>query len=171
MSNTIETINGRVRRTELFYNDEVNLYIAIGRTTAWADEENPPSPTGNETEVEEIIGFKEVDQELLVVPDEVDGTLNFRGQKWREIEEADIYTEECHWIYISASLYGDSLPLDTYRQIGLYSGLSPHTEYEGNNYLEPYQVEDTGVLEIIGNRVPADRSADQTDKPVIILEF
>jgi hypothetical protein len=171
MSKTIETIQGRVRRTELFYNDSTDLYMAIGRTSAWVDENDPPSPTGEETNVEEIIGFKKVDQEILVVQDSVGGTLNFRGQKWRELPVGDIYTEECHWIYVSASLYGDSLPLDTFRQIGLYSGLTPHQDYVGNDYLLPYQVEDRGVLEIIGNRVPAQRSADQTDKPVIILEF
>ena len=172
MSATIETISGRVRRAELFYENIEDLYIGLGRTSEWEDEDNPPIPTGEETDIQEAIGFKEVEEMFYVVEDEVEGTITFRGKRWRTLgEEDDIFEEQCHWIYVATSFVGDELPLTSYRQIGLYSGLKPYPEYDENKVLLPSEVDDRGALEVIGNRGKVDRQEDQTDKPVIILEF
>ena len=34
------------------------IYVGIGRTTPWVDENIPPIPTGDETAVVEIFGYK-----------------------------------------------------------------------------------------------------------------
>lgn len=171
MAHTIETVKGRVRRAQLFYQNIGDLFIGIGRSTAWTNEEDPPEPTGLESDIEEAIGFKQVNQMHYVVKDEVNGTLSYRNELWRIVDPADIFTEDCHWIYISGSIVGDELPLTDYRQIGIFSGLTPYTEYSANTALLPSHVEDRGVLEIIGNRKKVVRELDQTDKPIIILEF
>lgn len=173
MSHTIETVAGRVRRAQLFYENIEDLFMALGRTSPWEDEEDPPVPTGQEEDIEEAIGFKKVDQIFYVVEDETYGTLSFRDKSWRIIdpEEDDIFEEKCHWIYVSTGFVGDELPLVEYRQIGLFSGVTPHEQYEEEDVLLPAEVEDRGALEVIGNRTSVERKEDQTDKPVLILEF
>lgn len=171
MAGTLELVGGRINRARIYYENVGDLYIAIGRTSPWNDEENPPDPTGLETNVEEVIGFKKVDQFYFVVEDEVGGNLTFRGKTWRIVTVDNIFIEQSRWIYVSASIVGDELPLSEYRQVGLYSGLVPSFGFENADVLLPNQIDNSGVLEILGNRKFTPRQADQTEKAILIMEF
>lgn len=77
----IATTAAHVSRALDFYN-ALGKYFAIGRTTAWDDEENPPSPNVSDFKVDELIALKKVDNTFLVVQDE-NGTITYRDSKWR----------------------------------------------------------------------------------------
>ena len=171
MSKTLELVGGRINRARLFFENIGDMYIALGKTSSWSDEENPPEPTGMETDMVEVLGFKRVDQKFFVVEDLVEGTLSFRDKKWRIVEPGDIFSEGSRWVYVSASIVGSELPLTDYRQVGLFSGLIPNVGFEGMDVLTPGQVNSRGVLEILGNRKRTTRQDDQTERVILIMEF
>ena len=171
MPSTVETLGGRISRAKLFKDNVNMLFFAIGRTVEWANESSPPEPTGTETNIDQIIGFKKVEDMHFVVEDPIHGTLVFQDSLWRIVPEGEIVSEGCHWVYLSANIVGNELPLSSYRQIGLYSDVVPLAGYEANTELTPAQVESNGLLEVITNRTVVHRASEQTDKFFIVLEF
>lgn len=83
----IATRHGHVARAIEFFkrNDK---YFAVGRTTPWDDETQPPAPSTTAYDIEELVGLKKVDNCYLVVPDNVNGTIEYRGSKWRIVTES-----------------------------------------------------------------------------------
>ena len=56
------TLKSRQRRMMDWMNTDLAYrFIAIGRTSPWPDENNPPYPDETQTEVEELIGLQRVD--------------------------------------------------------------------------------------------------------------
>lgn len=80
----IATTAAHVSRALDFYNKE-GKYFSIGRTAPWDDESNPPAPNVSDYILDDIIALKKVDNTYLVVPDDVDGTIQYRDTKWRRV--------------------------------------------------------------------------------------
>lgn len=77
----IATTSAHVSRALDFYN-KAGKYFSIGGTTAWDDEQNPPSPNVSDFKLNDIVALKKVDNTYLVVQDE-NGTINYRDTKWK----------------------------------------------------------------------------------------
>jgi len=85
------------------------------------------------------------------------------------------HPEGAKYVYVESYLNYDDFPLVTYRQLGLCSGVTPNTDdillsaayaATGNN-----EYTSLGTLEILDNRVPSTRDANQRELVSIILEF
>lgn len=184
----IFTIKSHVSRALDFYNKANDItkgmYFGIGKREAWDAtdlgdsfdplvdyEQSPPIPK-NTDEIEDIIGFKQVESAYLVVPDPMGG-LEYRGTRWRSVSPLDAVTEGARWVYISTYLSYSELSTSTvYRQIGVYSGV---TRAEGvpisKQALELGEVADLGILEIVDNRKPLYRSGDMRELMKLVIEF
>lgn len=103
-----------------------NIYVGIGKSTPWNDEDTPPTPTSDITELEEIIGYKKVEATYLVIPDETNGTISYRDTKWSVVSQSEAMAKNAKYVYLETSIRYDELPLIAYRQIGLFSGLVPY---------------------------------------------
>jgi len=169
---SIITKGAHINRALHFYN-EPSIYYCIGKSTPWPDEENPPAPDPNVSQVDEIIGFKKVEMKHLVVPDEVNGTIRYRELMWRIVVPGAVFTEGCRWVFISTEISDSDLPLGSYRQVGVYSGLQVDASVLPGKYnLLPEEVVSPGVLEIIDYKgEPVNRQIDQTEKLALIMEF
>jgi hypothetical protein len=64
--------------------DSDSLYIGIGQQSAWADENNPPRTDPNDLIINQIIGYKKVEDKYMVVPDEA-GSIQYRDSVWRVV--------------------------------------------------------------------------------------
>jgi len=164
----IITTHGHVRRAYEFYNRS-NIYVGIGRTTPWVDENIPPIPTGDETAVVEIFGYKNLHSKMYVVPDP-EGELSYRGQGWREVQPENIYDEGAKWVLVKFFLEFDELPLIGYRQIGIYTGLEKLPGVS-DGPLVPEQVVNPGILEVIDNKKVESREVDKKEEITLIIEF
>ena len=140
-----------------------SIWVGIGKTTAWADENNPPAPDPSTTEISEVVGYKKVLDKYLVVEDPTNGTIDFGSTKYRPVNESDYFTEKPHFLYLKFEIIGDELPLVTYRQIGIVFDLVPDTGYEAYTVLTSDQVSDTGYLLTLDNRTPVTRYSDTKD--------
>lgn len=146
-----------------------NKYVGVGRTTAWANENVPPEPNALATGLEEAICYVPLTKAALVVPDEA-GTLTFAGQTWREVSVGNAYTEGAKRVYFEGRLEYDEAPLVTFRQIGLFAGLTK-APGAGTGVLLPADVSSVGVLELLDNRAPTYRAADKVDVVGFMVQF
>lgn len=177
------TLQGHVSRALDFYNKE-GKFICIGKSTPWTSEDvddfdtsrdyeqYPPEPKNTDV-MKEIIGYKRVEFCSMVVQDDVRGTLEYRGTKWRIVPIADAIKEGSRWVYISTELTYNELPItDPYRQVGVYTGLELNEDVNPAKYaILPDEVKDPGLLEVIDNRKPVYRDSDVREKIKLILEF
>jgi len=79
----MSTMEGHTSRALDFYAKD-DIYFAIGKTTPWADELQPPVLTLH-TRLQEIVGYKQVDTKYLLVPVTEGGTLQYSGQSWKTV--------------------------------------------------------------------------------------
>jgi len=165
----ISTVYGHVSRALEFYK-QPELFFAIGRTTEWSDESIPPAPDVNTAEVEEVFAFKKVLEKKIVVPDP-NGSIFYINSYYREVSAADAEAEKARWVFVSTTLAGNEVPLQSFRQVGLYSNLKATTGNESKIILMPNEVDDTGLLEVVDNRRVTHRQVDQTEKLSLVIEF
>lgn len=167
----IATLQSHTLRALSFYAN-TSIYFSIGKTSAWADDAVPPAPDSSTEDLSEIIGYKAIETKNMVIPDEVNGTILYRGGKWRIVtsDQATCIAEGSRWVYLSCAIIYDELPLVSYRQIGVYTGLQ-RAPGNVNTTLLPQEVVDNGILEILDNRQPSSRQIDQKDTLSIIIEF
>lgn len=170
------TVKSRQRRMKDFFNLDGNKYIIIGRQSAWQDEMIPPVPTGDETEVDEMIAAKIIKDQWYVkrlvdpTQEEIDNSIYYKGHYYYHTKIADDAIEHgCTDVLIVAVLDSDELPTKTFRQIGL------QVQVDNNAPVilpEKWSVlSDKGALEIIENRKPQPRAADQEEDVYILINF
>lgn len=176
----ISTISAHVSRALDFFRKD-DIYFAIGRTSPWPDDSEgrtemdvdflPPAEEKDATDLDEVIGFKKVETIYLVVPDE-EGEIVYENIRWRAVSPDNAYAEKARHVFIETTIRYDELPLGFYRQIGVYTGLTRKEEVSSAKFnLLPEEVEDAGVLEILSNRKPSNRQADQKETINLVIEF
>lgn len=85
------------------------------------------------------------------------------------------YVEGAKHVYIDCSLNYDQFPIITYRQVGVQTSVTPNTQdvLKSSAYSDSGLDEYTslGNLEILDNRAPTVREADQREVISLIIEF
>lgn len=177
------TLEGHVSRALDFFHKD-SIFVCIGKSTPWTAEDvddfdnerdyeqYPPAPK-NTDKMKEVIGYKRVEFRSLVVQDDVAGTLEYRGTKWRIVPEENAVSEGARWVYIATELSYNELPItDPYRQVGIYTGLKLTENANPAVYaVLPESVENPGLLEVIDNRKPIYRDSDVREKIKLVMEF
>lgn len=152
----------------LRFHAATNVYLAIGRTTPWPDEQDPPTPTGQEAAIDETIGYKPAT--LVPVKPDAGGAISWAGQTWAEVAPGDAVDENAQYVWVHTTIEYDELPLTTFRQIGLYTGLIKAAG-AGVGALLPGDVDVPGVLEAIDNREPEPRYIDKRNQIGFIVRL
>lgn len=153
------------------------VWIGIGRTTAWTEENSPPAPSLTAMSVEEVVGLTLPEAKKLAVPDNVNGTITILGQKWRILEPPYDDLEElvdlgARYAYVAGWLMYDQFPVVTFRQeavlvgVQLAEGVPP-----GSDVLLPAQVASYGYPVVITNRIPYQRKVEQKEFIEFMIEW
>lgn len=183
----IVTLKSRQRRMMDWMNTNLAYrFIAIGKTSPWTDENNPPYPDEKMTEVSELIGLQRVDSYKFakVIPNPT--TLQkktgvyYKGLYYAVTQDSEIALAEGYTsVMIQVTLDRDtveSIPVGvTFRQVGLYVDVNATpdeikygiTRAQWENKLP----EDRGMLEVVDNRPPLGRQADQMEEIYILIDF
>lgn len=166
----VTTLKGHVSRALSFY-DKNDIYIGIGKKSKWDDDNHPPKPQ-NTDEIQELIKVKKVDSKFLVKPDN-SGKISYGNKRWSPVSREKALEEGARWVYISVSLDFTEVPIDiVYRQIGCYTSLIKQKDVDDSkSILDPEEVEDLGILEILDNRKPVYRETDKRELIGTIIEF
>lgn len=183
----IVTLKSRQRRMMDWMNTNLAYrFIAIGRTSPWPEENNPPYPDETMTEVTELIGLQRVDSYKFakVIPNPT--TLQkktgvyYKGLYYSVTQDSNIALSEGYTsVMVQVTLDRDtveSIPVGvTFRQVGLYVDVNATpdeiqygiTRAQWDNKLAA----DKGMLEVVDNRPPLGRQADQLEQIYILIDF
>ena len=133
----IETLQSHVMVALMAKNDLPNLWLSMGQTTPWPDEEIPPAETMDTDHLDGITGFKHFERALLVAPLSSDvsavpvgNEIVYKGNQWKIVADADAYKEGARYLYLETHIEPGDLPYVVYRQIGVYRNLTPKTGYQ-----------------------------------------
>jgi hypothetical protein len=147
------------------------LWICLGRTTPWPDEENPPIADPNTTNITEPIIYKRCEVQSFVVEDP-QGEYIVSGVRYRPITIAQARATMATTILIKATILDNDVGDEvTFRQVGLYSKLIPTPGNEPKTKLLPNEVQDPGYLEWFANREPIHIQPNQHEIFYIVLNF
>lgn len=164
------TESGHVNRA-LGFMDVESIFVGIGKQSQWEDEQNPSEPTGNESTIQEIIGYKKIFSKRLVKQDP-EGDIRYKGQNWSVVSRENAFKEGAKWVMLEVFLEYDELPVNVqYRQVGIFTGLVPQVGYEKTEALLPAQVKNKGIMEVIDNRKVEYRDIDKKEGIVVIIQF
>ena len=183
----IVTLASRQRRMQDWMNSDLAYrFIAIGRTSPWEDENNPPVPDENMTEVTELIGLQRIDsyKYAKVIPNPT--TLQkrtgvyYKGLYYSVTQDSEIALSEGYTsIMVQVTLDRDtveSIPVGvTFRQVGLYIDVNATPEeiqygITREAWLNKLEV-DRGTLEVIDNRAPLSRQDNQMEEIYLLIDF
>ena len=164
----ILTIRHHVAEALRFYN-AADMFVGIGHTTPWPNDSSPPAPMDTVEALVEPIGYKPVSTRKLLIPDEA-GLFPWAGQNWTEVLEVDARDEKAIYVYIESRMEYDELPLVSYREVGIFTGLVK-AGGAGSGALLPGEVTDPGDLEYLDYRQPEPRAIDKVDTIGVILRF
>ena len=176
------TLTSRLRRMNDYFSLPFNKYLVIGKKTAWTDDNNPPDPIGNETTIVEIIGAKKVQETWFVKvisnPTEAQkvSAIYYKGLYYSKYATyAEGVAAGCTSIIHRAILDAEDFPIETYRQVGVQVSVDSTIPTFRNNEVGPLwsSLPDNkkGYLEVIDNRKPQTRSADQQEDLIVLVDF
>ena len=169
---TTETISKNVRQAYEFQQKNT-VWIGVGRTTAWPDENDPPEPPNTTQALDEIVGLVKPEPLRMVVPDP-NGEIEMFAQKFTALAPPyslnALIAAGARWVCVTGWMMYDQFPVVTYRQNGVYSGVE-HTGEPGAVILLPGQVTSYGQLEVITNHEKLQRRIDQKELVEFIIEF
>lgn len=146
------TEGGSVLRGIDFRRGRASIWVGVGRTTSWPDEEVPPTEDRAATEVEEIVGYKLANRAFQVVPDD-EGSVIHNGNRYTAISDLDALASKstAGVVYIEFVLESDEFPTISYRQVGVFADLVPAEGFSNFSALLPSQVSSPGTLVMIEN--------------------
>lgn len=153
----IETLDSHVLVAKMYKDNVSKMWYAIGRTTAWDNEEIPPQEVETTTAIDSIIGFKKVAVAHLVRKmgdsEPTDSfTIEYKAQRWQIVSDADALAKGARYLYTETTFDINELPSGIYRQVGVYYGLIKNDTSSNKTALRPNEVEDAGILLHYDNR-------------------
>lgn len=148
------------------------LWLCIGKSTPWSEEDSPPQPNNLVTEVSEPILYKRITDKYLVKEVPSNGDFYVSGYWYKVLSESEARAEKANYVLLTTTLtfeeVGDNV---VFRQVGIYSYLKPKQGFENATLLTPDQVDDPGFLEWISNREPIYIQPEQMQTFYIVLAF
>ena len=177
----IVTLASRQRRMQDWMNSDLAYrFIAIGRTSPWEDENNPPVPDERMTEVTELIGLQRIDsyKYAKVIPNPT--TLQkrtgvyYKGLYYKTTpneEEAiqDGYTAVMFLMTAdSDTCFTTGLAV---RQVGLFMGVNRNSEFIAADAYSVMSDDDKGHLIAVQNMMPITRQDTQLEKYYFLIQF
>lgn len=163
----------RVSRAYDFYNN--TLWIGLGKTTPWTDEGNPPAPDPGVETIDEPVIYKKATVVSFVVEDELGELAVYRNNElihFSFISPTEAIDQNISSIFIE----GQFLPAEVgdevvYRQVGIFSHLTPAEGYESADILTPANITDIGFLEWISHQEPVYIQPNQINTIQVIITF
>lgn len=167
----VTTYQGRSRRA-LLNKQNSTYWVGIGRTTAWDNESNPPSPSPSASGIEEAIVFKKPSIVSLCKTVASGGDFTHLSQDYAYVDDADAIADGARYLYLSTTFDPSSgEPYGDFRQVGVFSNITPATGYESATYLAPANVTASGVLEYLDNTTVATMGPTRQEVIEIVIEY
>lgn len=150
-----------------------SLFFALGKTSPWDSEGNPPIPV-DENDIVEVKVYEKADAYFVVKDSSVsdDKVIYYRGDKYRRVDIEDVKEEKCRHILVVSEV-GPGKEETTgfkYRQAALKVGVVVMGTQSESEYL-PEDISKSGDTEVLMNFVAINRIYDKKERIAVLLEF
>jgi len=163
----------KVARAYNFNNSPI--WVGLGRTTPWDIESDPPAPSQDVSTLDEPLIYKKATLVTFVTEDPTGSISIYRNGSlvyFRAITPEEAIEDGVSSIFIECKFFPEDLPDDTtYRQVGIFSYLTPETGYEDEDTLYPDEVADVGFLEWISHQEPVYIQPNQINTIQMVITF
>lgn len=169
--NGVTSYKGRARRA-LLHKANSTYWVGVGKQTPWTNEQAPPNPVPGSASIDEPLVY--VKPQMVSLCRTVNGDEDFihYGQRYKYVSDDDALTEDGRFLYILAKLDPTlGIPLGSFRQSAVFTGLIPAVGYEQAQWLSPAHVANPGVLEFIDNDTEEILALNRLKVIEIVLEF
>ena len=162
-------------RRALDFKNQPSLWVGLGRTTVWPNEEAPQAEDQLQTAIEEAFVYTVPHTVSLVKPVESGGDITVNGQQYDLVADENAYTEIARFCYVRGLFQPASnptMPVDTFRQHGICVGLVPASGHENDLWIAPGDVTSTGILAHLANHLAWSLARDEQEREVaFVIEF
>lgn len=150
---TVATKQAQAYIARKLANESASIYLGIGRSTAWADENKVPDSDPTATGIEEPIAYTKAQSVYLckLVKDNKKGSLIFGGKSYNTVSPIASLDPDANYVYAATKFsYSDLQKEVQFRQVGLFIGFKPKANVHSTIIL-PSQVDDIGTMLSISN--------------------
>lgn len=153
------------------YKNAKTFWFVVARTqTPWANEGSPPAESTTVTSLSEIAGLQRAQTVSLCYPDP-NGSIRFRGQNYTLVSDANAYSYDSRFLYLSTLLLFDTFPVVTFRQTGIHVDVVPVAGKENATILLPADVSSYGTLLAYVNHPPIYRTVGSKNLLEVVIEL
>lgn len=145
------TNTGRVQRGIDFKRNRGSIWVGLGRTTPWSDEDLPPDEDVDANEVEELFVMKLIDEVSFVAEDE-DGPIYFKDVRYKRISDQEAFDTGTASLYLRFELLPHEKPNINYRQVGVFVDSIPLEGFSDYRLLDASKFKDLGRLVYLSNQ-------------------
>lgn len=150
---TVATKQAQAYIAKKLANESANIYLGIGRSTAWADESKVPESDPTADGLEEPIAYTKAQSVYLckLVEGNKKGALIFGGKSYDTVSPTANLDPDANYVYAATKFsYNDLQQEVQFRQVGLFIGFKPKADVHSTIIL-PSQVDSTGTMLSISN--------------------
>lgn len=148
---------GRVQRCIDFKKNRGSIWVGLGRTSEWPDEQNPPAELTETLTIEELTAMKLFSEATIVVPVEM-GPIYFKGSYYKKLSDKEALAQGISNLYLRFELLPQEFPkLINYRQIGVFVDSVPKEGYLNYSSLAPTLFDNLGKLVYFSNEKAQNR--------------
>lgn len=165
-------LDGAVYRA-LQFKTYTTIWCAIGRTTAWVDEETPPQEDPTAHDIEEVIAYVKPYHTSIAKPVLTGEDVSINGLLYAFVADEDaLADQDARFLYIAGEFNPNSgTAYGNFRQIAVYADLVPDTGHMADDWLNPADVSDPGTLCYLHNDTVTAMSPTRRQVIELVLEF
>lgn len=152
---TVATKQAQAYIARMIAKQAPNIYIGLGKSTAWKDEDKVPDSNPDATALTEPIVYTKAQNVSLCQPVSDDNntgsSIIFGGSKYKVVSVLEELNPAANCVYATANFSYEDLKSEIqFRQVGLYIGLRPKSGVT-STIITPLQIDDLGTLLSIQN--------------------
>lgn len=155
------------------HKSRVSIWVGIGKSSPWPDENNPPDEETTQRSLLEPIGYRRLSQSSLVkeVTSTDAWTITHAGKFYVKVSDTDALAKSPApvLLYFRFDIERDELPQQTYRQAAVFADLIPNQDSLNLFSLLPAQVSSVGHLIYLSNEKPQVRQAQTRHVIEVVL--
>lgn len=162
------TDTGRAQRGLDFLRGRPSIWVGLGRTSPWPDEQNPPEVNRQKTALDELFAMKLIDDGFLVVPAEDGNIIGRDGKLYRQVTAQEGLDLQTPYLCLRFIIETDEFALISYRQIGVFVDSIPAEGFSSFTALTPDKFQSLGRLYYLDNG-PLETRYPNTRHEIIIV--
>jgi hypothetical protein len=162
------TTIGRGQRGIDFFRGRTSIWVGLGRTTPWPDEDNPPSESVSASAVDELFGLRLFEEASLVIESET-GSITHEGKTYARVDESQLDEFPTNLLYVKFVVEPDQFPGIDYRQYGVFVDAIPGQGFSDYSALTPGQFQSLGRLVYLDNFTKVTRYTNTRHEIVVII--